>query len=158
MTDPVFVRVVEQFAERIEGISQANGYNTDIGEYAQMVVGLGVADPRSHPGGTIIIEAARELGFDSDGAQRQGATPLEQRPSRDVVVSVAVDLEERDKWLLQAEHIAADLRKAIFHNGHDWRPLGVVRLEQSGQDSGWPEPGSSTLIVQITFRVTYIER
>ena len=158
MTEPVFVRVLNLLSERIEGISIAAGYNTDLGDSAQMVVGLGVADPRTHPAGTIIIEATRELGFDADGAQRQGVSPLEQRPSRDVIVSAAVNLTDRDHWLKTSELIAADLRKAIFRNGPDWQVLGVVRLEQSSQDSGWPEPGSNTLIVQLTFRVTYIER
>lgn len=158
MSQPRFIAVVEEFSTRLELIDQANGYWTNIGSNAQMLVGLGVADPRNHPGGTIIIEAAREVGFDTDGAQRQGVTPLEQRPSRDVTVSVAQTISDRDNWLAEAERIAADLRKAIFGSAPDWQVLGVVRIEQSGQDSGWPEPGSSTLIVQITFRVTYIER
>ena len=158
MSQPRFIAIVQAFSTRLELIEQANGYWTDIGANAQMLLGLGVSDIRSQPGGTIVIEAAREVGFDADGAQRQGVTPLEQRPSRDVTVSVAQPISDRDQWLPESERIAADLRKAIFSNGPDWQVLGVTRIEQSGQDSGWPEPGSSTLIVQITFRVTYIEK
>lgn len=158
MSQPRFIAIVEAFSSRLELIDQANGYWTNIGSNAQMLLGLGVSDIRNQPGGTIVIEASREVGFDSDGAQRQGVVPLDQRPSRDVTVSVAQPINDRDQWLPESERIAADLRKAIFADGHDWRPLGVTRIEQSSQDSGWPEAGSNTLIVQITFRVTYIEQ
>ena len=158
MTEPVFVAIVERFAQQLELISQAGGYYTDIGEYAQLLLGLGVVDISNQPDGSIVVEPGRELVFDADGAQRQGAVSFEQRPSRDITVSVAMPNASRETWLKDSEKLAADIRRAVFAYGADWRALSVVRLEQSGQDSGWPEPGSSTLIVQLTFRVTYIER
>lgn len=158
MTNPAFIAILERVSLQIKLISTASGYHTSIGEYAQLLLGLGVVDIRNQAAGSIVIEPGREIGFDSDGAQRQGVVPLEQRPSRDITVSVALPTLDREHWLRDTEKVAADIRRAVFSYGNDWRVLSVVRLEQSSQDSGWPEPGSSTLIVQITFRVTYIER
>lgn len=158
MADPVFVRILERISLQLQLISIEGGYNTDIGQYAQLLLGHGVVDIDSQPAGSIVVEPGRELSFDADGAQRQGVVPLEQRPSRDITVSVAQTTTNREHWLKDTEKVAADVRRAIFSYGQDWRVLSVVRLEQSNQDSGWPRPGSSTLIVQLTFRVTYIER
>ena len=158
MSDPVFVRIVDRFSKQIALIAKADGYNTDIGESAQLVDGLGTVDIRNQPAGSVVIEPAREVGFDSDGAKRQGVVPLGQRPSRDIIVSVAQTITDRALWLKDSEWIAEDLRKAIFGYSADWRTLSVSSIDQTSQDSGWPDAGSSTLIVQLTFRVTYVER
>ena len=158
MSDPVFVRIVDRFSKQLELIEKDAGYNTDIGSLGQMILGLGTVDINNQPNGSIVIEPGRELGFDADGAKRQGVVPLGQRPSRDIVVSVAQTITDRSQWLKDSELIAEDLRKAIFGYAADWRTLSVSSIDQTGQDSGWPDAGSSTLIVQLTFRVTYVER
>ena len=158
MSDPVFVRIVDRFSKQLELIDKDAGYNTDIGSLGQMILGLGTVDINNQPNGSIVIEPGRELGFDADGAKRQGVVPLGQRPSRDIVVSVAQTITDRSQWLKDSELIAEDLRKAIFSYAADWRTLSVSSIDQTGQDSGWPDAGSSTLIVQLTFRVTYVER
>lgn len=158
MAEPSFPAIVAAVGDRLELIRIADGYFSDIGSTAQIRVGLGVADPGTPAGETVIIEAAREVGFDDTGAQRQGVVALEQRPSRDILVSVVVKYSDRDQWLLESERIASDVRRALFSDGPSWRQLGVVRFEQTDQDSGWPQVGSGLLVIQLTFRVTYIER
>lgn len=159
LPDPIFIAIVEQAASRVAQISTDDGYYTDIGEYGQQLLGLGVADIKNLPAGAIAIEPGQSINFEGeDGAVRQSTAPKESRPSRDISISVAIDLADRAQWLTVSERVAADVRKAMFANQGEWTKRFVVRLEQVSQDSGWPEVGSSTLVIQLTFRFTYVER
>ena len=156
MADPTFIRIMEQVRERLQGISTDNGYKTDIGSVPQLV-GVDVIDITQMPEGAIVVEPGT-VTFETEGGVRASTSPMEVRPSREVIITAAVSLEDKTKWLVKSEELAGDIRMAMAVDQNDWRAVSVTSITQASQDAGWPESGTAALLVRMTFNITYIER
>lgn len=163
MSDPIFVAIAKHLGDRIEAISKTSGYHLDLGQSVQ-IEGLGPVqlDDQGQPlPGHVVIDpgaASSSIGEgDDDRNVRIRVTPREaiyERSSR-VIVSVPISASQVDDWLIIAERVGEDLRKAIYANEGAWMDLYVTRIGQTEMEAQRPAPGAKVLLVAVTFTIRY---
>lgn len=165
MSDTTFLGIAEEFQTRIESISTDDGYFINLGEsvYVNGLQPFPVADEHDSllPGSVVVEAGAVEPPDPDDGGLRSNGVTLEALFERDVTIIAALPVQDKNTWLNVSEHVAADLRRALFQQDQtvtDWRTLRVKRIWQTNQTAAWPQEGSRVLHVETTFRVRYVEK
>lgn len=159
MSDTVFLGALDLLEQRVSQISKAAGFFHDLGQ-SVYIEGLQPV-PRDDAGlplsGSIIIDPGEMSSTPDSGEIRQSAARVEAIFERTVSIVVTWPLPDKDAWLITEQQIGSDLRQAILKDMHEWHARSVQRLAQTGQESGWPQPGSTTLHVKTDYLFRYVE-
>lgn len=161
MSDPTFVAIVREMAERFEAITVADGYHLPLGEKVQ-IEGVGPVDLTDDgqplPGNIVIAPGAASSSIgegDDDRTVRMHVFPREAIYEREVRAIIAHPITNPDGWLTVAEQIGEDIRRAIYQNENAWMDLHVQAIGQTQLEAQRPEPGSRALMVAVTFTIRY---
>lgn len=150
MSEPISYRMLEALQARLQSISVANGYRTDIGQRV-LIDAIYVPDDNAPAVFVIAQDFARKAGT---------STPRQRDSDVEIIVEALMPIT-RDSAQREAHRVRADLLRALFDTAEDLPKdeTGSAHSITISSDRIVTRPeGSNHIVVQITASAGLTER
>lgn len=161
MSNSPFVRFTVEIERRLKLITQANGYNTDLG------TGVFLHDIELDPSvaerGVVAVADVSNIVEEGGRLDFMAGSGMRARVERPITY-YGIDLPpaNRDDWLTAADDLLSDMKRAIFgpvtaRENYFSRVAKVRTLAVQGGEVERPRSSDQRIIVALTLTPTYVE-